>query len=116
MNLKREYDRINRRCFNNELPRDVRVQFSERLPRSAASGCHVHGRTPCTYTGGKHCRGDAINIHPRLKQFPALAEFCLYHEMVHLLGRKDRRYLKHGSYFQRRMQEFANNGFFADIW
>lgn len=116
--LKREYDWLNRNFYENLLPEDTIVQWSERIPRGSVAAAHVHGIDPChTLYCPKNCSRSIIRVHPRFKGEDAIASMHIYHETVHVsavLG--DRHRIFHGEHFHAEMRRLAAAGAFDHVW
>jgi hypothetical protein len=114
MNLKKEYDRLNRLYFAGELPKKIDVRFSKRHLRGNDAGGHAHGFTPCLEKG---CRGHWLYVDPIYRQSDCVTTMHLFHEMTHFRGiREGRHFFKHGKVWNSGMQELANMGAFRDYW
>lgn len=116
--LKREYDWLNRNFYGNQLPRDLIVQWSARIPRGDAAACHVHGITSCDpkYCP-RGCKRSFIRVHPRFKGVDSVASMHVFHETVHvsaLLG--DRFRVFHGKHFNDEMTRLAVAEAFDHVW
>jgi hypothetical protein len=117
MDLKREYKEFNREYFDHDLPDDVRVTFSNNMPKDAIGGCHIHGVMECKWTGRDKCVGHSISIRPFLKNYDCLARMTLLHEMAHLrVGLTVGRCNPHSYKWQTEMRRLVKIGAFDDYW
>ncbi len=117
VNLRAAYRHINRKYYDNRLPKDVLIQWSTRMPSTCDACCHVHGLSECSKYGPKKCRRHILRIHPSLKPLDADTMLRLHHEIVHIsavLG--DRFLLYHGKHFNDAMKRLAVAGAFDDLW
>ena len=118
MDLKRKYNEFNREYFGGNLPDDVRVTFSTKMPtKGMLGGCHTHGVDECRWTGKKHCKGHAIRIAPFLKKHDCFMNMTLLHEMAHMsVALRVGGHNSHSYLWQQEMRRLVNIGAFDDDW
>lgn len=96
--LKDLYIELNERYFDNQLPTDIKVEWSNRM--TASAGLCYHKRTP---KGNEPIRV-ALSV-PYHKRFINEIVDTLAHEMVHVLHPND----GHGSKFKAECNRINNN-------
>ena len=101
-NLQRTYRRLNRKWFDNELPKDLDITWM-----------HLDGDrlAQCCYNGNG--KAMFIEISEDIKYWPRTILWALLHEMCHLLPPCIN---THGAEFDKRMLSLAKRGAFHDVW
>ena len=111
IDLKATYRYINRKYYDNQLPKDVLIQWSKRIPPTSDACSHPHGIIKCDKYCPKKCNRHILRLHPDLKKRDRSAELAVYHETVHLSSLLGNRHLAfHGEHFNARMRELAALG------
>jgi hypothetical protein len=73
--LKRLYLELNRKWFENKLPKDIKVKFSKHINKNSIDGAYYY-------------KDRVIYIASAAREFPIYLEIILLHEMVHVKTRE----------------------------
>lgn len=119
VNLYRVYRRLNRRYFNDRLPRRLSlVLIQGRARPSGELGCYVGEGGYCWHRHrGRRVRVDGPLIMLRVDgRSYADVMMTLLHEMCHVAVGAKQDLHDHGPRFQREMRRLARLGAFEGIW
>jgi hypothetical protein len=102
--LKKKYLYLNKKFFDDKLPKDMEVEFKNlyNVPKDSCIGCtDLYGLRPIN-----------IAIDTAHKNSPGCVHMTLVHEMVHV----ENPTFQHGLDFQMRMLQLARKGIFFGYW